>query len=128
MMTERPKPRIVYSTDAGRMCPSCSRPVAACLCGGAENRSGSVGNTSVEAGKSRPVARLRVETKGRGGKTVTVIDGLPRDRRLLEGLARELKRACGTGGSVGDESIELQGDRREKVRELLAPKGFRVKG
>ncbi len=74
------------------------------------------------------VAKLRIEKKGRGGKTVTVVDGLPANRPFLEILARDLKRACGTGGAVADGAVELQGDRRERLREILASKGFRVKG
>lgn len=74
------------------------------------------------------VAKLRIEKKGRGGKTVTVVDGLPANRPFLEALARDLKRACGTGGAVSEGAVELQGDRRERLREILASKGFRVKG
>ena len=71
---------------------------------------------------------MRIETKGRGGKTVTVIDGFASGEASVKALAQKLKRACGTGGSAGVETIELQGDRREKVRELLARRGFTVKG
>lgn len=74
------------------------------------------------------VAKLRIEKKGRGGKTVTVVDGLPANRPFLEALARDLKRACGTGGAVAEGAVELQGDRRERLREILAAKGFTVKG
>jgi translation initiation factor 1 len=66
--------------------------------------------------------------KGRAGKTVTVIDGLTIDPPSLRALATELKKQCGTGGSAGDGTIELQGDRRERLRALLSEKGFRVKG
>jgi len=76
----------------------------------------------------RIVAKLRIERAGRGGKTVTVIDGLPEDAPFLAALASELKRACGSGGSVRAGAIELQGDVRERVRALLAGKGFGVKG
>ncbi len=74
------------------------------------------------------MAKLRIEKKGRGGKTVTIIDGLPRNEEFVAALAKELKKACGTGGSSGDGVVELQGDRRERLRELLAKKGFRVRG
>lgn len=73
-------------------------------------------------------AKLRVESKGRGGKSVTVIDGLPRNPEFLAGLAADLKKACGTGGTFGETSVELQGDRRERLREILAAKGYVVKG
>jgi len=71
---------------------------------------------------------MRVEKAGRGGKTVTVVYGLPRNDVFLKDLAKELKRACGTGGTATDEGVELQGDIRERVRELLVKKGFQVKG
>ena len=77
---------------------------------------------------SRIVAKLRVEKKGRGGKTVTVVDGLPRNAAFLKDLSQELKRACGTGGTVLEGAVELQGDLRERVRELLLSKGLVVKG
>ena len=74
------------------------------------------------------MAKLRVEKKGRGGKTVTVVYDLPRNAAFLKELSQELKRACGTGGAVGDGSVELQGDLRERVRAALSSKGFVVKG
>ena len=77
---------------------------------------------------TRIVAKLRMEKKGRGGKTVTVIDGLPRNSTFLKELSQELKRLCGTGGTVVDGGVELHGDLRERVREVLAQKGFVVKG
>jgi translation initiation factor 1 len=77
---------------------------------------------------NRPVAKLRMEKKGRGGKTVTVVFGLPQNDAFLKDLGKELKRACGTGGAVTEDGIELQGDLRDRVREFLAAKGFQVKG
>jgi translation initiation factor 1 len=74
------------------------------------------------------VAKLRVEKKARGGKTVTVVDGLPRNTTFLKDLCQELKRACGAGGTVFETGVEVQGDLRERVRELLLKKGFVVKG
>jgi translation initiation factor 1 len=68
------------------------------------------------------------EKKGRGGKTVTVVDGLPNNAAFLKDLCQELKRACGTGGTAADGAIELQGDLRERVREYLLNKAFVVKG
>lgn len=76
----------------------------------------------------RVTAKLRIEKKGRGGKEVTVVDGLPRNGAFLEELARDLKKACGTGGTVADGCVELQGDRRDRLRGLLAARGFTVKG
>lgn len=74
------------------------------------------------------VAKLRLEKSGRGGKSVTVVDGLPRNSDFLRELAGHLKRACGTGGTVGEGCVEIQGDRREALRPLLAARGFTVKG
>ena len=74
------------------------------------------------------VAKLRMEKKGRGGKMVTVVDGLPNNADFLKELSQELKRACGTGGASGEGFVELQGDLRDRVRELLTKKGYVVKG
>ena len=76
----------------------------------------------------RIVARLRIEKAGRRGKTVTVVESLPRNTAFLKELAAELKRACATGGKVIEDRIEIQGDHRERLRELLKAKGWVVKG
>ena len=111
--------RIVYSTEDGRICPACGWPSPDCKC---SNRSA---RASIPA---RITAKLRVEKYGHGGKTVTVVDGLPRNTAFLKELCKELKRACGTGGTVAEGAVELQGDLRDRVRELLLSKGFGVKG
>lgn len=77
---------------------------------------------------ARIVAKLRMEKKGRGGKTVTVVDGLPRNAAFLKSLSQDLKRSCGTGGTVIDGGIELHGDLRDRLRDVLAQKGYVVKG
>jgi translation initiation factor 1 len=110
--------RLVYETGKGRLCPDCGQPVAECRCQPA-------------AAEPVPASRscvLRIEKKGRGGKTVTVVDGLPQNAAFVAGLASELKRACGTGGTAADGAVEIQGDQRERLRPLLAARGFRVKG
>jgi translation initiation factor 1 len=71
---------------------------------------------------------LRLEKKGRGGKSVTVVANLPRNAAFLNGLAAELKRACGTGGTAADGAVEIQGDQRERLRPLLVAKGWAVRG
>jgi translation initiation factor 1 len=76
----------------------------------------------------RPVAKLRVERAGRGGKTVTVVFGLPENADFLRDLAQDLKKACGTGGAVRTDGVELQGDQCDRVRELLVARNFTVKG
>ncbi|HZM97716.1 MAG TPA: translation initiation factor [Vicinamibacterales bacterium] len=74
------------------------------------------------------MAKLRMEKKGRGGKTVTVVYGLPQNDQFLKDLSQELKKACGTGGAVVEGGVELQGDLRDRVRDVLAKRGFAVKG
>jgi translation initiation factor 1 len=111
--------RRVYSSDVGRVCPGCGRPVGACHCRTRKND---------ELVPVRVVAKLRIERAGRGGKTVTVVYDLPRNVTFLEELGRELKRACGVGGTVLDDAVELQGDQRDRIRDLLLKKGFGVKG
>jgi translation initiation factor 1 len=86
------------------------------------------GDGSKERVPDRPIAKLRVEKSGRAGKTVTVVYGLPHNDAFLKDLVKELKRACGTGGTATEEGVELQGDIRDRVRELLTKKGFQVKG
>ena len=77
---------------------------------------------------ARIVAKLRIEKSGRGGKTVTVVYDLPRNQPFLQELARELKRACGAGGTVMANTVEIQGDLRDRIRAALAKKGWTVKG
>ena len=91
----------VYSTESGRICPKCGWPVSDCKCSS---------NISKEAVPAKVVAKLRVEKKGRGGKTVTVVYDLPRNSTFLKELSQELKRTCGTGGTAAEDSVELQGD------------------
>ena len=74
------------------------------------------------------VAKLRLEKSGRGGKTVTVVYDLPDNQAFLKELASELKRACGAGGAVIDNGVEIQGDLRDRIRAALEKKGWTVKG
>jgi translation initiation factor 1 len=108
----------VYSTGEGSVCPKCGWPRQACRCS----------TRFDEAVPDRPVAKLRIEKGGRGGKTVTVIDGLPRNRAFVEALAKELKRLCGSGGTARDSAVEIQGDHRDRLRAHLAGRGWTVKG
>jgi translation initiation factor 1 len=112
------KGRLVYSTGVGAMCPDCGWPKDNCQCS----------KQFDQPVPLRIVAKLRMEKKGRGGKMVTVVDGLPNNAAFLKDLCGELKRACGTGGAVAEGLIELQGDLRDRVRDHLAKKGFVVKG
>ena len=110
--------RSVYETGRGRLCPRCGWPLDDCRC----SKGGD------EPVPVRIACVLRVEKKGRGGKTVTVVAGLPRNQAFLAGLAAELKRACGTGGTATEDTVEVQGDHRERLRPLLAAKGWSVRG
>jgi len=109
--------RPVYSTEAGRLCPLCGKPLDACICK-------KVSASSVPADG---VVRIRREVKGRGGKTMTVASGFQLDVNGLQKLAAELKRRCGAGGSVKDGEILIQGDHRESVLAVLKQKGFAAK-
>ena len=110
--------RPVYETSKGRLCPKCGWPADECRCSKAGQ----------EPVPPKVSCVLRLEKKGRGGKTVTVVAGLPRNHAFLAGLAADLKRACGTGGTATDETVEIQGDNRERLRALLAGKGWTVRG
>jgi translation initiation factor 1 len=112
--------RTVYSTATGGVCPKCGWPQRDCKCSSQFARD--------EPVPAKIVAKLRMEKKGRGGKTVTVVYDLPNNAVFLKELASELKRACGTGGAVVDNTVEIQGDLRDRVRDALAKKGFVVKG
>ena len=104
---------LVYSTDSGRMCPGCDQPLDQCIC-----------KNTVQFNKS-DIIRIRREVKGRAGKTVTTITGLPGNQ--LNDLSRKLKQHCGTGGSVKEGVILIQGDHRPKIRAWLEKEGFTVK-
>lgn len=106
---------LVYSTDAGRMCPLCRNPVAQCSC------------KQPVTGTGDGVARVSRETSGRGGKTVTVVRGVLLPPEQLADLGKQLRTACGSGGTVKDGVIEVQGDHADRVVELLKARGHSVK-
>ena len=116
MAGRRDEPVMVYSTERGLVCPKCRVPVAKCRCGKEE---------AAPAGDG--IVRVRRETKGRGGKTVTAVSGVPLGGEALRNLASDLKRRCGTGGTVKDGVIEIQGDHRETIVAELSRRGFTVK-
>ena len=96
---------LVYSTDTGRMCPGCRQPVASCTC------------RQSAASKGDGVVRVSLQTKGRGGKSVTLVKGLALNAENLAVLGKQLRTACGAGGTVKDGVVEVQGDH---VDTLLA--------
>jgi translation initiation factor 1 len=108
--------RVVYDSDVGRVdtCPRCGRRADCCRCA-----------RSQPALPRDGVVRVLRDRKGRGGKVVTVIAGLP--PALAEPLAAELKRLCGTGGTVKAGLVEIQGDQRTRVADLLRQRGYTVK-
>jgi translation initiation factor 1 len=106
---------LVYSTDGGRMCPECRRPSVECMCK----------TSAVPAGDG--VVRVSRQTKGRGGKSVTLIKGLALDATALAQLGKQLRTACGSGGTVKDGVIEVQGDHCELVMEVLRKHGHHPK-
>ena len=107
---------LVYSTDSGRMCPACRQPLLACRC-----------KTTAPAPVGEGAVRIGRETGGRGGKTVTIVRGLQMDDAALTTLAKRLTAVCGTGGTVKDGVLELQGDHRDTLMALLSKEGMRVK-
>ena len=114
--------RLVYSTESGRICPACKRPAAQCAC-----RKRPAKETAQRPFPADGTVRIRRETQGRKGKTVTVIHGLSLTVDALEDLARALKQVCGSGGTIQQETIVIQGDHRQRIRELLEKKGYSVK-
>lgn len=108
---------LVYSTDGGRHCPQCRRPKPECIC---QKKSG-----TASAGDG--VVRIGRETKGRKGKGVSTVSGVPLGEKELKALAKQLKARCGSGGTVRDGIIEIQGDHRDLLLEELQKKGWTVK-
>lgn len=106
---------LVYSTDHGRMCPTCRQPLARCACKASDPPAG---NGAV---------RVSRQTKGRGGKAVTAITGLALSGEALAQLGKQLKTLCGSGGTVKDGVIEIQGDHVERVVDALKKSGHAAK-
>ena len=106
---------LVYSTDSGRMCPDCRQPVGQCAC------------KLVAVPSGDGIVRVSRETKGRGGKAVTLVKGVLLEAAALADLGKQLKAACGTGGTVKDGVIEVQGDHIDRVMQILKTLGHTVK-
>lgn len=107
---------LVYSTELGRLCPGCHEAVAQCRC--KQNNQAPVGDG---------IVRVSRETKGRKGKGVTLISGVPLGTDQLTSLAKTLKARCGSGGTVKAGVIEIQGDHRDVLVPLLEAQGWTVK-
>ena len=98
------------------MCPACRQPVGSCRCSAVSSRPASDG-----------IVRVSIQTKGRAGKGVTLVQGLALDAAALVVMGKQLKTACGSGGTVKDGVIEVQGDHRDRIVELLKAQGLVVK-
>jgi len=109
---------IVYRTGVGRVCAGCRRPSAQCVCKGAAAQA-----------RPAPAGPIRVarQTQGRAGKAVTIVTGLPLPPQALQTLATELKRRCGSGGTIKDGVIEIQGEHRDTVVAELIRRGYAAK-
>jgi translation initiation factor 1 len=112
--------RLVYSTETGPICPKCSRPQTKCICKKAKLK-------SALREPSDGVIRIQRETKGRKGKGVTAVYGIQETNADLKKIASALKNQCGTGGSVKDGVIIIQGDHRETLKAELTKQGYKVK-
>lgn len=110
---------LVYSTEHGETCPECRAPLSECRCADTaeEDRLASLDG----------IVRLRRETKGRKGKGVTLVEGVPLKSEELKTLAKALKKRCGTGGALKEGIIEIQGDHRDALKTELEARGYRVK-
>ena len=115
-MYRKDKAVTVYASDRGRVCPGCGQAAARCQCRRQEASSRGGG-----------VARVSRSTKGRGGKCVSLVAGLALGHDELRQLAGRLKHKCGSGGTVKDGVIEIQGDHRDTVLAELARQGIRAK-
>jgi translation initiation factor 1 len=109
---------IVYRSDVGRICPGCQRPLAQCACKDARGR---------PARPATGAVRVARATQGRGGKVVSVITGLPLGDAALAALAAELRKRCGSGGTVRAGAIEIQGEHRDTLVAELAKRGYQAR-
>lgn len=106
----------VYSTDSGRICPGCGYPPKQCSC--SKERSKQPGDG---------VVRVKRQTKGKKGKGVSLIEGLPLSDTELKKLGKQLKQKCGSGGTVKNGIIEIQGDHRDSLVTSLIQLGYKAK-
>ena len=112
--------RLVYSSKSGRICPKCGKPAISCTCKGKKGKPQS-------HLKPDGIIRIRREKKGRRGKTVTTISGFQEETDDSKQIAKGLKNKCGTGGSIKDGIIIIQGDHRQTIQTELKKQGFKVK-
>ena len=121
--------RLIYDSDLAQpgRCPTCGKRRDRCTCDAPRNRAPQQAGPGASNLPKDGVVRLSRNTKGRGGKTVTLVTGVPGPDTELSALLSELKRLCGTGGTLRGDVIELQGDVRDRLQPELVRRGFRVK-
>lgn len=122
VMMSRKKGGLVYTTSSEELCPYCENSINNCIC---DIIGTGKGETRLKGGPHQEMIKIRRETKGRAGKTVTTIHGIPRN--LQKEIAAKLKQYCGTGGSAKDGIIVIQGDQRSKIKSFLENQGYLVK-
>lgn len=116
--------RLVWSSESGRVCPECGNPVSSCTCRKKnDEKTGKISRDFPDDG----IIRIIRETKGHRGKTVTIIGNITIDINNLKELAKQLKNRCGTGGTIKDGAIIIQGDHRQTIFEELTRQGHRAK-
>lgn len=118
---------LVYSTEFGRMCPRCRRSNVLCVCDDAKGPSAEGSSKAGGRAAGDGVVRLERQTKGRKGKGVTIIRGVPLPASELAQLGKRLKKMCGSGGTIKDGVIEIQGDHRDRLLDELSRLGWKVK-
>ena len=122
-MTNRKDARTVYSTEQGFIGNQSLRREARMA---GKKRRKSKGAASASPFPSDGRIRVRRETSGRGGKTVTTVHGLSGTPVDIKTMAKRLKQACGTGGAVKNGVVEIQGDQVERLLEVLAEEGIQA--
>ena len=113
-----PKSSFVFSTEHGKLCPKCEQPHPDCIC---------IENRKKQVNVSNGPIQISRQSKGRNGKYVTVISGLPINQEELKETASNLKKTCNAGGSIKNNNIEIQGDQRKVVASKLREKGWQFK-
>jgi len=113
--------RLVYSTESGQICPSCGHPTTKCTC----KKKKTVKKQSIYPNDG--IVGIRREVKGRKGKTVTAVFGLPLNDNKLQQIAKTLKHLCGSGSTVKDGVIIIQGDHRETLLNEIKKQGYTTK-
>ena len=108
--------RLVYSSAGNNQCPRCGKELRKCKCSNQEDAASSSGSVLIQR-----------QSKGRGGKQVTVVSGLLLRKAEMTSLLKELKTTCGSGGSLKGSNLEIQGDCREQVQKLLSGRGINAK-